>query len=84
MQNNSSLISSIHNSREILLELLNTQGYDTSEYNNSTLTETNAKYSNDQLDLLFDKSITEFLYLKVIHLLMYHLRSLLVQQVMLY
>lgn len=56
MQNNSSLISSIHTSREILLELLNTQGYDTSEYNNSTLTETNAKYTNEQLDLLFDKS----------------------------
>jgi DNA-directed RNA polymerase subunit H (RpoH/RPB5) len=59
MQNNSSLISSIHTSRETLLELLSKQGYDVSEYQNTTMTETSAKYTNEQLDMLFDKSIKE-------------------------
>uniref|UniRef100_A0A6C0FCZ4 RNA polymerase subunit H/Rpb5 C-terminal domain-containing protein n=1 Tax=viral metagenome TaxID=1070528 RepID=A0A6C0FCZ4_9ZZZZ len=59
MQNNSSLISSIHTSRETLLDLMSVQGYDVSEYKDSTLTETNAKYVNEQLDMLFDKSIKE-------------------------
>ena len=59
MQNNSSLISSIHTSREILLELLNTQGYDTSEYNNSTLTEIGIYTHKGKKDFLFDLKWTE-------------------------
>ena len=49
MQNTSSLVS-----RETLIKLMETQGYDTSEYENISLTETNAKYTNNQLDMLFD------------------------------
>jgi DNA-directed RNA polymerase subunit H (RpoH/RPB5) len=55
MQNNSSLISSIHKSRTTILELMSKQGYDIQEYDHSTLTDTNAKYANNQLDMLFDK-----------------------------
>ena len=56
MQNQSSLISSIHKSRQTIVDLMNVQGYDTSEYADMSITETNAKFSNDQLDMLFDKS----------------------------
>ena len=56
MQNNSSLISTIHKSRETVIDLMRAQGYDTHEYDNSTLTDTNAKHASDQLDMLFDKS----------------------------
>jgi DNA-directed RNA polymerase subunit H (RpoH/RPB5)/ubiquitin len=56
MQMNSSLISSIHKSRETVIEMMEFQGYDVGEYANSTLTETNAKHSSNQLDMLFDKA----------------------------
>jgi len=56
MQLNSSLISSIHKSRDTVIEMMSFQGYDVSEYANSTLTETNAKHSANQLDMLFDKA----------------------------
>lgn len=57
MQVNSSLISSIHKSRGTVVELMHYQGYDVSEYENSTLTETNAKHSANQLDMLFENAI---------------------------
>ena len=56
MQVNSSLISSIHKSRDTVIEKMTFQGYDVTEYANSTLTETNAKHTANQLDMLFDKS----------------------------
>ena len=56
MQVNSSLISSIHKSRGTVIEMMFYQGYDVSEYENSTLTETNAKHTANQLDMLFDKA----------------------------
>jgi len=56
MQVNSSLISSIHKSRDTVIEMMDFQGYDVTEYANSTLTETNAKHSANQLDMLFDKA----------------------------
>tara|TARA_Y100000816_G_scaffold69053_1_gene46197 strand:- start:18247 stop:18885 length:639 start_codon:yes stop_codon:yes gene_type:complete len=59
MQNNSNIVASVHKSREILVELFKTQGYDTSDYENTTLTETNVKYNNEQLDMLFDKPSQE-------------------------
>jgi len=55
MQNNSSLISSIHKSRTTLIDLMGAQGYDTQEYADTTLTDTNAKHATNQLDMLFDK-----------------------------
>lgn len=57
MQVNSSLISSIHKSRGTVVEMMHYQGYDVSEYENSTLTETNAKHSANQLDMLFENAI---------------------------
>lgn len=56
MQVNSSLISSIHKSRDTIIEMMTVQGYDVSEYDNGTLTDTNAKHTANQLDMLFDKS----------------------------
>jgi DNA-directed RNA polymerase subunit H (RpoH/RPB5)/ubiquitin len=56
MQNNSSLIASIHKSRNTIIEMMKTQGYEVSEYDNGTLTETNAQYSANQLDMIFDKA----------------------------
>lgn len=56
MQNTSNLISSIFKSRQTLVELMEKQGYDVSEYEQNTMTETNAKYANTQLDMLFDTS----------------------------
>ena len=56
MQDNSSLISNIHKSRETVTVLMERQGYDVSDYKNITLTETNAKYMSDQLDMLFAKN----------------------------
>ena len=56
MQVNSSLISSIHKSRDTVIEMMRYQKYDVSEYVNSTLSETNAKHSSNQLDMLFDKA----------------------------
>ena len=59
MQNTSNLISSIFKSRQTLVELMGKQGYDVSEYEQISMTETNAKYSNNQLDMLFDSSKDE-------------------------
>ena len=59
MQNTSNLISSIFKSRKTLVQLMEKQGYDISEYEHNSMTETNAKYSNNQLDMLFDSSKDE-------------------------
>ena len=59
MQNKQYFISSIHNARETLVQLMDKQGYDISEYENISLTETNAKHSNEQLDMLFDKHMQQ-------------------------
>lgn len=56
MQNTSNLISSIFKARQTLVQLMEKQGYDVSEYEQNSMTETNAKYSNNQLDMLFDSS----------------------------
>lgn len=59
MQNTSNLISSIFKARQTLVQLMEKQGYDVSEYEQNSMTETNAKYSNNQLDMLFDNSKDE-------------------------
>ena len=51
-QNLSSLISSIYNSRKIILELMEKQGYNIDDYNNFSITEVNAMKNNNQLDML--------------------------------
>jgi len=53
-QNSSSLISSIYNSRKTVLELMQKQGYNTSDYENFSITEVNAMKMNNQLDMLLE------------------------------
>ena len=55
-QNSSSLISSIYKSRLNILELMSTQGYNISEYDNFGINEINAMKSNDQLDMILEKT----------------------------
>ena len=53
-QNSSSLISSIYNSRKIILELMDKQGYNTNDYKNFSINEVNAMRNNNQLDMLLE------------------------------
>jgi len=54
-QNSSSIISSMYKSRKTVLELMKKQGYNTEEYENFSITEVNAMYTNNQLDMLLEK-----------------------------
>ena len=54
-QNSSSIISSMYKSRQIVLSLMKKQGYQTEEYENFSITEVNAMYTNSQLDMLLEK-----------------------------
>ena len=55
VQNTSSLISSIYKSRTILLDLMNSQGYYTSEYEGFSINEVNTMKVNNQLDMILEK-----------------------------
>ena len=48
----SSEIQKIFKSRVIILELLEKQGYDTSKYTGSNITEVNSMYLSKQMDML--------------------------------
>jgi hypothetical protein len=52
---NSTFIHSIYNSRKILLELMETQGYSVEDYSEFSFSELTAMYHNKQLDLLLEK-----------------------------
>ena len=52
--NSSILISQIYQSRKIILELMNKQGFDTSGYSNFSISEVNAMKQNNQLDMLLE------------------------------
>ena len=52
---NSTLIASIFKSRNVLLEQLEYMDYNTQEYVDFNVSEINAKYSNNQLDMLLEK-----------------------------
>lgn len=54
MSNQSSLISSIYRSREVILEQLESQNYDIQNYKNFDLNEINALYENEILDILVE------------------------------
>lgn len=57
--NSSVLISQIHQSRKIVLELMDRQGFDVSGYANFSISEINAMKQNNQLDMLLEsKPIT--------------------------
>lgn len=49
-------IISTYNARKYLLEILESRGFNTSEYNNYTVNELSIQYENQQLDLLLEKS----------------------------
>lgn len=50
------IITLIYKSRKNVLNLLERQGYNISDYNNFTVTEVNAMYQNKQLDMLIEKN----------------------------
>jgi len=54
-QNHSSLISSIYKARKTILELMDKQGYNVSDYNNFSINEVNSMKQNNQLDMLLEK-----------------------------
>lgn len=51
---NSSLISSIYNSRKVVLELMTKQGYNIDDYANFSINEVNSMKNNNQLDMLLE------------------------------
>jgi DNA-directed RNA polymerase subunit H len=53
-QNTSNQISQIYNSRKIVLELMDKQGYNVNDYINFSITEVNTMKINDQLDMLLE------------------------------
>lgn len=52
--NTSSLISQVYQSRKIVLELMEKQGFDISGYGNFSVSEVNAMKQNNQLDMLLE------------------------------
>ena len=55
MTQQSSEIQKIFKSRNILLDLLNKQGYDVNNYTGSGINEVNSMYQNKQMDMLLEK-----------------------------
>jgi DNA-directed RNA polymerase subunit H (RpoH/RPB5) len=53
-QNSSVLISHIFNSRKIVLELMENQGYNVNDYANFSINEVNSMKQNNQLDMLLE------------------------------
>jgi len=58
-QNHSSLISYIYKARKTILELMDKQGYNISDYNNFSINEVNSMKQNNQLDMLLEKKPDE-------------------------
>jgi len=54
-QNSSILISSVYTSRQIIIELMNKQGYNIDDYANFSINEVNTMKQNNQLDMLLEK-----------------------------
>lgn len=55
-QNISTLISNIYKSRTILLDLMEKQGYNISEYEGFSVNEVNTMKTNNQLDMILEKN----------------------------
>jgi len=55
MQNSSTIVTSIFKSRTTILEQLEKLGYNTEDYTNFSRGEINAKFANNQLDMLLEK-----------------------------
>jgi DNA-directed RNA polymerase subunit H len=56
-QNTSSLISQIYKSRNVILELIEKQGYNIYEYKGFSINEVNTMKINNQLDMILEKNI---------------------------
>lgn len=52
---NSSTISNIYTSRNIILDLVNERGYDTSDYEDRSINDIQKMYNEKQLDMLLEK-----------------------------
>jgi DNA-directed RNA polymerase subunit H len=66
----SSLISKIHTSRNILLDILKKRGFDVDDWNDFSVSEIQTLYNNKQLDILVThKTLDKKIFVK------YHLRS---------
>ena len=59
VQNTSSLISSIYKSRTIMLQLMDSQGYNTADYEGFSVNEVNTMKVNNQLDMILEKSVED-------------------------
>ena len=55
---NSSTISQIYTSRNIILDLVKERGYDTSDYEDRSISEIQKMYNEKQLDMLMNKEDT--------------------------
>jgi DNA-directed RNA polymerase I, II, and III subunit RPABC1 len=55
-QNTSIIISQIFNSRKIVLELMEKQGYNVNDYSNFSINEVNSMKQSNQLDMLLETS----------------------------
>jgi DNA-directed RNA polymerase subunit H len=56
--NSSNLISSLYKSRQIILQLLDAQGYEVKDYQNGSIHEINSMFQNKQLDMLVEQRAT--------------------------
>jgi hypothetical protein len=54
-QNTSSLISQVYKSRNVILDLMEKQGYNVLDYNGFSVNEVNTMKLNNQLDMLLEK-----------------------------
>jgi DNA-directed RNA polymerase subunit H (RpoH/RPB5) len=57
--NTSSLISAVYQSRTVILEQLATQGYETADYSGFSVNEVNTMKTNNQLDMILEKTEKE-------------------------
>lgn len=60
----STIISKLYKSRKILLEQLETQGYNISNYDGFSINEVNIMYNKKQLDMLLDSESGKKIYIK--------------------
>ena len=56
---NSRLVSELYQSRNVLMDIMETRGFNVEEYNNFSITEVNAMNKNEQLDLLLTNEIPQ-------------------------
>jgi DNA-directed RNA polymerase subunit H (RpoH/RPB5) len=54
-KNSSAIISYVYKCRKIVLELMETQGYNVDDYSNFSINEVNSMKQNNQLDMLLEK-----------------------------